>query len=655
MNGQLKNWRRAGVSALVLGAILGLVGLGVILEFRSIKNAVTDEAFAAASQWADTFIIQEDKIETVLSGRPLSEPEKEFFEKVSHVGNVFRYKIFDANGTLRLVSDALDETGTESLQDHRPDIAAILLEGGRHLEMGDGRRKTNRPDDYAEAYVPINRDGEIVGLVEVYVDVTEKAALMWEQMYVGLAITLGLAAVAVLHGAYTGYLIHRARRAHTKIDELAHNDMLTSLPNRAHFQAAVEQRILGAEEAEKRVALIFIDLDRFKEVNDLLGHQAGDRLLRQVGNEIRSCLQVGELPARIGGDEFAVAVNVSDDPQRPLDLATAIVEAISDISDIEGIPASIGASLGIALAPEHATTLIDLQKCADVALYKSKSAGRGRWTLYEPGMDEALRVRNLLRMRLRSALDDGTFELYFQPLHSAQKNSLVSFEALLRLPDGEGAYISPADFIPVAEAMGLTPRLGAWVLEEACRAAADWPSDLSISVNLSPQQFDENVVEVVRKALANSGLAPNRLELEVTEGLLIRDPARVGRQLHELKALGAKIAMDDFGTGYSSLSYLWQFPFDKVKVDRSCFSSLEESESVREVLRTVVAMGDAMDLKITAEGIETEAQRTFAREAGYAELQGYLFHRPMPGTNTALYIQQCRIAALEEEAMVQAA
>ncbi len=254
-------------------------------------------------------------------------------------------------------------------------------------------------------------------------------------------------------------------------------------------------------------------------------------------------------------------------------------------------------------------------------------------------MDGELKTRNTLRVMLRHALETDAFELHYQPIHEAESGALLGFEALLRLHDGDGGMISPAKFIPIAEDMGLTPRLGQWVLNEACRTASQWPADLSIAVNLSVQQFREDLVTVVESALALSGLAASRLELEITELLFIAEPDSVTEQLHRLKALGVRVVMDDFGTGYSSLSYLWKFPFDKLKVDRSCFMSLDQSENVGEVLRTISAMSGAMNLRVVAEGIETEVQRAFACQAGYDELQGFLCGRPMPLEAVTQYIR----------------
>ena len=637
--------RRLAVQAGLLCLIAATFAGSTYLSVRSFERLIDEDAQVTARQWADAFAVEDARLAPILAGEPVKAEDEAFFTMMATVGKVFRFKVFGPDGRLLMVSDALDQTGTASLQDHQPAIAAAIMNGHIHSEVRDGRAKPNRPDDYAEAYVPIMKGGRMQGVVEVYVDQTDKRARFDAELRRSVWMMLALSVLAITHTLYTASLMRLQHRSDARIRRLAHYDTLTGLANRAHFQEEAERLLAAQSEQPSRrrgdapsIALHAIDLDGFKAINDALGHQAGDTLLRILGAQLADCLREGDVAARLGGDEFVVIqTNVAGaaDVER---LATRLGARIRAITDLDGVPVSVSASIGVAIAPDHATALGDLHKCADVALYHAKAHGRDRFAVFAAGMDEDLRARNALRMTLRQAVDGGAVELHYQPLHAASDGRLCSFEALARLPDGEGGYVSPTVFIPVAEDMGLMPKLGAFVLNEACRMAATWPEHLRVAVNLSPQQFEQDVVVEVRRALKASGLAPERLEVEITEGLFIEDPEAVQAQLNAIKALGVRVVMDDFGSGYSSLSYLWRFPFDKLKVDRSCLQQLGVKDNVAEVLRTISAMSQAMNLRVTVEGVETTTQRDFACEAGYDELQGFLFSHPLPDTDLAHYM-----------------
>lgn len=490
----------------------------------------------------------------------------------------------------------------------------------------------------AHIAMPILRDGVLVGWLEKVTDETKLRAVMAEETIETLTMMVILYVVALGSIIINAVLIVREHEAASHIYHLAHHDPLTGVANRNRCLARLD-RALAKRTSSSGVAFHIIDVDGFKSINDTFGHDAGDELLRTIAGRITDCIGPEDDVARLGGDEFALVQRGVTGPDDARRVAEQMVEAARAVSDLHGVPVSVSLSIGYALAPEHATLATELQKCADAALYRAKSEGRDRFVEFADGMDGELKTRNMLRVMLRRSLEIEAFQLHYQPLHASCTGALLGFEALLRMPDGNGGFVSPAQFIPVAEDMGLTPRIGQWVLNEACRAATQWPGDLSVAVNLSAQQFREDLVSVVEGALSLSGLSPSRLEVEITESLFISEPESVADQLHRLKEMGVRVVMDDFGTGYSSLSYLWKFPFDKLKVDRSCFMSLEESSNVGEVLRTISAMSDAMKLRIVAEGIETEVQREFACSAGYDELQGYLCSKPMPLEAVADYVQ----------------
>ncbi len=630
--------RKRYVDLLLVTAILSAFVGSVFFVSDTTRRLLDKDATWMAEAWAMAMTEQLASDGGLLTdGRP--DPMELRTITGAMAGDVFRLKMFDRQGRLTYVSDEGIAAPTDaSLYEHNPDIAHHVLAGKTFVVAADGRAKPNRPDDYAEAYVPVFVDGEMRGVMEVYIDQTAKRALFETRLRSIHWLVVALGLIALGHAGYTAWLIRRRERSDAQARHLAHHDVLTGLPNRASFQQRLRRMLRQRRSGDGTAAVLMIDLDGFKAVNDTLGHDAGDAVLTRFALDIGEHIRQGDTLARLGGDEFAViqtGVTTTDEAQT---LACRIEDATRAIREVEGIPVTLSASVGIALAPSHAQTPEDLLKCADIALYRAKALGKDRHVVFAPGMYEELRLRNALRTRLRNAVEADDFVLQFQPLHDSRNDRICSFEALVRLRGDDGELISPVLFIPLAEEMDLTGKLGRWVLNEACRVAAGWPADVRISVNLSPQQFDGDIVSDVSRALETSGLAPERLELEITEGLFIGDPEHVQAELHKLRALGPRIVMDDFGTGYSSLSYLWMFPFDKLKVDRSCFLSLGEDETVAEVLRTIGAMSRAMKLSVTAEGIETDAQRTFARDAGYDELQGFLYGRPMYEEDANLHL-----------------
>lgn len=636
--------------AIFLVLIAGTFVISAFLSVRTVNQLIDDNAQATARHWAEALLVEgPERIDSILSGKKIREKDRAFFETVARVGNVFRYKIFGPDGTLLLVSDNLDDTGTDSLQEHQPEIAAAIIRGETYTEVKDGTAKPDRPDVYAEAYVPYVKNGAVKGVLEVYVDQTATAMLFRGKLYYVMVLMSVLAVLGLGHTAYTAWLLRRQRRSDARIYRLAHFDTLTGVSNRTHFQAELERAMENCSNNGSMVALHAIDLDKFKAINDALGHDAGDTLLRIVAQHLTDCVRDGDIVARLGGDEFSVLQCDVRHTEEAESLAKRIVERIREITDLSGIPVDVSASVGTAMVSDHAIDAGELQKRADIALYHAKERGRDHAATFVTGMDEELRVRNLIRMRLRHAVETGDLELHYQPVHNTQQERLCAFEALARLPDGAGGYISPDIFIPLAEEAGLMPSLGKWVLHEACREAAAWPEHLGIAVNLSPSQFKEDVVQVIKAALVVSGLAASRLEIEITESVFIEDPEHIRDQLARIQEMGVRIVMDDFGTGYSSLSYLWRFPFDKLKVDQSCIQALG-TNNVAEVLHTICAMSKAMNLRVTAEGVESVLQRDFVRDAGYDEIQGNFYSRPLPNTEVALYMLQDTVAAHKQGA-----
>ncbi|WP_072391540.1 EAL domain-containing protein [Hyphomicrobium sp. CS1GBMeth3] len=434
------------------------------------------------------------------------------------------------------------------------------------------------------------------------------------------------------------------RKAEHQISWLARHDTLTELANRFHFR---EQLEAGLDRLSKNepFAVHWIDLDRFKEVNDTLGHPVGDALLKSVARRLRGLLRGADFAARLGGDEFAIIQTGVTSEAQACTLANRLIKIVSEPHRLLGHNVSVGASVGIAIAPQHGSDPDGIIQRADHALYQAKSLGRARYCVFRPDQAPQLEHRQHFETDLRSALKRGQLELYYQPIVDPKRNEVTSFEALMRWHHPEQGLISPSDFIFIAEEMGIIVEMGAWALEEACRKAAEWPQDVRVTVNLSPVQFERgDLLQAVKKALDGSGLAPHRLELEITEGVLLRDEARTHEILHRLRDLGVSIALDDFGTAYASLSYLRSFPFDKIKIDRSFFRDLDGSSRLDciAIINAVSALAKTMRMTTVAEGIETLDQINTALAAGCDEVQGYYFSQPVPAADVDAVLSGCR-------------
>ena len=424
--------------------------------------------------------------------------------------------------------------------------------------------------------------------------------------------------------------VTEAIQAEARITHMARHDALTGLPNRVLLRSRMEDALARVKRGE-RIAVICLDLDHFKAVNDTLGHQVGDRLLKAASERLQECVREIDTVARLGGDEFAILqVDLHRADQAGV-LARRLVAALRQPFDIDGHHIVIGTSAGVSFAPEDGLDPDVLLKNADMALYRAKADGRGSCRYFEPAMDAFLQERRRLELDLRRAIAHMEFQLYYQPLVSTFNSRITGFEALLRWNHPERGLIPPADFIPLAEEIGLIIPLGEWVIHEACREAAGWADDVKVAVNLSPVQFKSaTLYQSITSAIAASGLAPCRLELEITESVLLHDGEATLNLLHRLRSLGVRIAMDDFGTGYSSLSYLRSFPFDKIKIDRSFISDLGEGGDSLAIVRAVASLGASLGMATTAEGVETEAQLDQIRDQGCTEMQGYYFSSPRP-------------------------
>jgi diguanylate cyclase (GGDEF)-like protein len=424
--------------------------------------------------------------------------------------------------------------------------------------------------------------------------------------------------------------ITEQRKAEARIVYLAHHDALTDLPNRVMFREKLEEALAYARRGQG-LALLCLDLDQFKAVNDTLGHQVGDGLLQAVAERLSRETRETDLVARLGGDEFSIIQTPIDRPADAASFARRLNEILGAPFDVAGHQIVIGTSIGIAFAPQDSMDPVQLLKAADLALYRAKMDGRGVYRTFQAEMDAQMQVRRLMELDLRQALKAGQFELFYQPLVDPRAAAVVGFEALLRWRHPERGIVSPDKFIALAEEIGLIIPIGEWVLQSACAAVAAWPGGMRVAVNLSPAQFKgRNLVNAVAAALRETGLAPARLELEITETVMLQDTDATLATLSQLHALGVRIAMDDFGTGYSSLSYLRRFPFDRIKIDQSFVHDMCEKADCGAIVRAVTGLSNELGMATTAEGVETREQLDVLIRAGCTEIQGYLYSPAVP-------------------------
>ncbi len=521
--------------------------------------------------------------------------------------------LFDAAGRLQVANSRLREIFRLSASQVRPGITyrqllKMSIAAGNHpgqapyalfadREATIGRRKagTHFQDLSNDRVIAISHepthDG---GWVETYEDITER------------------------------------RKSEAQIVFMARHDALTGLPNRILFSERVEQAIAQAGRG-LGFAVLCLDLDRFKVVNDTLGHPVGDRLLRAVAQRLKTCIRETDTVGRLGGDEFAIVQTNLTRPEDARELAQRVVLALSQPFDLEGHQIVVGTSVGIATGDSSDARVDRLLQNADTALYCAKSDGRGTFRFFEAEMEASLQARREMEIDLRRAIEQDEFELHFQPLINLKSNRVSAFEALLRWRHPTRGWVSPAEFIPLAEEISLIVQLGDWVLLQACKEAASWPEDIIIAVNVSAVQFRSGrILASVQNALAISGLASSRLELEITETVLLAESEATISTLHSLRDLGVRIAMDDFGTGYSSLSYLRSFPFDKIKIDQLFIRDLSTDNDSGAIIRAIIGLGTTLGMTITAEGVETPAQLACLRAERCHEVQGYLFSRPRP-------------------------
>jgi len=609
----------------LVGSVVLLLGVGVGQVLKStVDYLLYWDATAAAESWAKYVAENVTDIEDIADGQPPSAESMAFLIRTQQIRHVFGFEIINLHGNVQLTSDGSKISGARGAV--HSDTAARAAELGQPIISVKEGTPPIRPKYYSEAYLPVIIDGRPQAIVAAYVDLSE------QHDHFRKAFLLSALALFLLIGAAVGIptiawyrRTKEKKQADRRIRFLAHHDALTGLANRAQLIEKLENAIAVLPLRGGCLAVHFIDLDRFKEINDTLGHDGGDFLLKTIAERLRAGIRVDDIAARLGGDEFVVVQTGISSKDQAEDFAQEIVATVS---------------IGVALAPTDGTNSERLLKSADLALYKSKADGRNCTRFFVPEMDASLQTRIAIEKTLRDAVLHERFILHYQPLFEISGQRLIGFEALIRLPAEDGTLIPPMTFIPVAEDMRLIGKIGAWVLRQACQAATTWPEPLTVAVNLSPAQFEAGSVStIVASALKETGLAPHRLELEITETLLLGNSEAIMTELQALKAIGVAIVMDDFGTGYSSLSYLWRFPFDKIKIDRSFMQGFDASgRDAETVVKTIIALGRELDMRVTVEGVETAKQAAFLDGADADQVQGFFFGRPIPTSEISTVI-----------------
>ena len=624
--------------ALIVAMLLALIGgtLGAVkltTDYLLYQSATSD-----ARGWA-TFVARGiADLEQIAAGELPSAASMAFFQLAQKSDRVYRYEIFNRAGYSQLVADR-DKISLLTLSEFSPAAARVGGTGQPVVEAKEGHLP-ELPVFYALAYVPVMVDNVPIAVVAAYVDQTQERDRVHNAFLVA-AVSLCLLS-ALCFGVPAIALYRRTlekQRGDRRIRFLARHDALTGLANRAVLVEKLNAFLAAAPGGSTACAVHYIDIDGFKEINDRFGHDGGDFVLTTIADRLRAAARPGDVMARLAGDEFAVLQTEVDGPTAE-HFANQLACALSAPLQFKQSSLAHTVSIGVALAPADGNNAERLLKSADLALYKCKADGRNCIRFFRPEMDAALLDRIRLERAIRDAVLHDRFVLNYQPVVQISSRSLVGFEALLRLPGEDGDLIQPTALIPVIEELRLIDKVGAWVLREACRAAVLWPEQLTIAVNLSPAQFAvRGISATVAAALRETGLPPHRLELEITESLLLDNTEAILAELQALKAMGVAIVMDDFGTGYSSLGYLWRFQFDKIKIDRSFMQGFDGSRHDAEaVVKTIIKLGRELNMRVTVEGVETARQAAFLTKAGGDLAQGFYFGRAMPEADVAACI-----------------
>lgn len=633
-----------------------IAALGPYISNKITEQSLKDQAEITAVQWADYLTRSTPEIDKILEGKMVGAHSYHMLS-VDNQGKdgVYITKLLDTNlvpmyssvnhehkhhghsdstaqhtehsmhssqavpQMLKILSQSALATSINSLENGEKELLLGLLNGNG----------ADKPESYSEAIIPIKLDGRLAGYFYLEINHSEKYAKLKSSLNFMAYSLLALSLFALLLPAVMIFykLSYANKEVSSKLSHAEEHDGLTGLLNREAFRNMLSPSLALGQKS----VLFFIDLDGFKSINDQFGHDIGDGLLQTVAKRLRSAAGDDALLCRHGGDEFIVSVPIHKTVDIQ-ELGNRFQTVLSDTMFVKGHNFTTGASIGTAVAQKDASDIDELVRVADIAMYVAKDLGKGQTVAFEASMEEVRKKRLKLEKLLRTALRNESFCLHYQPIYMNGSSTLKGFEALLRLKDKEGNLISPVEFIPVIEEMGIMNEVGEWVLTTACKEASSWAQDLIISVNLSTTQFvDGSLIPVVNSVLNKTNLPSQRLQLEVTESVLIEDADLVLQQLLELREMGITLSLDDFGTGYSSLNYVWRYPFDNLKIDRAFVEKLNTGDQkANSILKTIIDMSSTLGLTTTAEGIETDGQREYLADSNCDNLQGFLLGRPVP-------------------------
>jgi diguanylate cyclase (GGDEF)-like protein len=627
--------------ALFSALAVALLAFGYLTVLSSADRLIQSESRFRADAWAESLLTQVSDIKEIIEGEQPSEDSILFMEQARTIGDIWEYKLYDKKGKLVLVSSKLGQTHrfTETLDGLDFNARQLVKDTGVAIRTREGKAEYE-PKLITDSIVPVVQQGELIGYLHLEVDESKRAA---ENKGTISHLALSLLAILLIGfgGPAAAYMLsaQKKEKAEDQLAYLAFHDDLTGLKNRSAINRVLHRALEnngGSTTDAGQCVVHMIDLDNFKGINDTLGHEAGDALLKEVAVRLRHICNMSADVGRLGGDEFIIVQPGVKRAAQAEALAGQVIAALKRPMVVGGNEIECGASIGFASYPTDARTSSELLKCADTALYVSKSNGRGMYCAFKPEHDAKMVRRRLVETKLRQAMASKGFTLAFQPLFDLASKRIVSVEALLRLHDPEIGSISPGEFIPVAEEAGLIDEIGEWVIYEACRALALLPKPMSLALNLSPVQFQRgDLLGTVTKAIASSKIDPRRLELEITESLLLKDSSETQDKIKRLKALGCAIVLDDFGAGYSSLSYLWRYPFSKLKIDREFVAAMTANPDVAGIVEIMVHLAKKLNMKVTAEGVETYDQELALVELGCDQVQGFLYAKPMPMADLA--------------------
>ncbi len=616
-----KHWHWAGLvlfSALI--AVTAFVAPG-----RVSRLELEREALVAANRLQAAMLKEPDALYDALAHPGVASQFNKIFQDTGYAHRVLRYELYDENGRLAFTSGLSGLSLSNELADVLANPSHQAAKIALYTSSGD-----QALSNFAVLTLPLALNGETRGEFVVYLDQSEQAGVLANYFGLIAAITLLVLGVGIATPVAFAWMRGQERRkAEAQVHYLETHDALTGLANRRAFGERLADAMVRMHLDRTHIAVLCLDIDKFKEINEAAEHSGGDQVLREIAARIQFTLREGDLIARLGGDEFAIALVDITNLGDVMAFMNRLVEALRAPLQVAGKETLVTTSVGIALAPANGDNAATVLRHAGIALARAKGDGGQRMCFFEQSMDKALQRRRMVEHELRLALGREEFEVVYQPQYELATERQCGSEALIRWHHPVHGKIAPGHFISVAEDTGLIVPLGEWVLRRACSDAVRWPEPLIVAVNLSPAQFrDGDIAETVATVLKETGLPPERLELEITESLLINDTEEVLGKLNRLRELGVAIAMDDFGTGYSSLSYLARFPFSKVKIDRQFIRNMTRDPAMRAIVKTIIALGKSLDVVVTAEGVETEEQAAMLREFGCPQVQGFLYGYP---------------------------